>query len=53
MTPPQFLDQHVTVYQHLSDVAGVVPSDFVVFNSLVFAVIFLVEFGDQFSQGSE
>lgn len=53
VTPPQFLDQHVTVYEHLADVARVVASDFVVLDALVFTVILLVKFGDQFVEGSE
>jgi len=53
MTPSQLLNQHVSVNKNLSDMAGVVSSNFVVFNALIFAVILLVKFGYQFIQSSK
>lgn len=53
VAPPQLLDQHVPVHQHLSDVAGVVPSDLVVFDAFVLAVVLVVELGDQVGQRAE
>ena len=42
VTPAKLLHKHVTVGEHFSDVAGVVASNFVIFNPLIFAVILVI-----------
>ena len=53
VAPPQLLDKHVPVHQHLPDVARVVPPDLVVLDAFVLAVVLVVEFGDQVRQRPE
>ena len=44
MPPAEFLDDHVSLEQHLADVDGVVAAELVVLYSLVLAIIFLIYF---------
>lgn len=50
MAPTELLDEHIAVDEDLADVAGVIASNFVIFDPLIFTVILVIEFPDPILQ---
>ena len=46
VAPAKLLHKHVTFGEHFSDVAGVIASNFVILNPLIFAVILVIQLFD-------
>lgn len=50
MSPSQFLDQHISINEYFSYVARMISSNFIVLNSLILTMIFLIQFFNPFLQ---
>jgi len=46
--PPQLLNDHISVYQYLSDVGRVVPSDLIVRDSFILTLITICKSTNEF-----
>jgi hypothetical protein len=53
MPPSKFLYKYVSVDEHLTDMAWMIAANFIIFNTLIFAVIFFIEVENEIFESSE
>lgn len=44
VTPTQFLNQYISIYQNLANMAGMISSNFIILNALIFTMILIIKF---------
>ena len=52
VSPAEFLNKNISIRQHFSHMAGMVATDFVVFDALILTMVFVVELHDEIIQGA-
>jgi len=53
MSPSKFLYKYVSVDEHFTDMTWMIAANFIIFNTLIFAVIFFIEVENEIFESSE
>jgi hypothetical protein len=53
MAPSKFLYKYVSVDEHFTDMTWMIAANFIIFNTLIFAVIFFIEVENEIFESSE
>lgn len=53
VSPAKFLDENVSVDEDLANVTWVIPANFIIFNTLIFTMIFFIEVENEILKSSD
>ena len=50
MSPSKFLDKNISIDEDFTNMAGMIPTNFIVLNALILTMVLFVEFLDPFTK---